>query len=204
MMNIVRQRARLTRLAVERFDRLSDRNVAWSDQENVAIVFQPRNENFLVEVQDNYKVIGSVYRCLHEAFNALTRTYAIFFCVFVYSEVTVHSMQLFVNTSDVNRLSGIFVTAGNCVIDIMLLVICESITYEFQRLQCMINSFYYKEKLSTLRVATKRLLYQYAHRERKVDCGFFDLDIALLPVLYTFISLFVFAMFGSPFNIEQL
>lgn len=99
---IIWQRLQLTRRAVERFDKLSNRNVAWSDRVTVAIVVQPRNENFLTEVHDNYKVIGSVY----ETFSTVTQLHAMYFCVYLLAEITVYSFQIFCTTTDANRRDG--------------------------------------------------------------------------------------------------
>ena len=180
------------------------RDSAWSDRVTVAIVVQPRRENFLTEIHDNYKLIGSLYRCLYETFSTVAQCYVMFFCVYVQAEVTGCSVHLFYNASDPNRSNGISVTVASLMANIMVLIMCQSINCEFQKLQCLLNNFYHKKSLANLQGITKRLVYQYGHRERKVDCGFFDLDLTLLPVLYDFGSLLFVALLDTPNKGEDL
>ena len=147
--------------AVEKLHKLSDKNVAWIDR--VTIVVQPRSENFLTEVHDNYKLIGSIYRCLYETFNTVTQFYVMFFCVYVRAQVTAYSVHLFFNAYDPNRNNGNFHTVATFALNIMLLTMCQSIEWKFQRLQSLINTFYYKKSLANLQAIIKRLVYQYTY-----------------------------------------
>ena len=166
---IIWQRLQLTRRAVERFDKLSNRNVAWSDRVTVAIVVQPRNENFLTEIHDNYKVIGSVY----ETFSTVTQLHAMYFCVYLLAEITIYSFQIFYTTTDANRRDGTLFAIITRFDDIMLLAMCECITREFQRLQSLIHGLYYKSGLRNVRDCTRRTVYRYGHVEKKFDSAFF-------------------------------
>ena len=175
-----------------------------SDRVTVAVVVQPRSENFLTEIHNNYKVIGSLYRCLYETFSTVSQFYVTFFCVYIHVQVVGYPVHLFYNASDKNRRNGIFVTVASFAYNIMMLVTCQSIDCDFQRLQCMINSFYHKKSLANLQAITKRLIYEYAHRDRKVDCGFFDLDLTLLPIAYDFMSLLFVTLLGTPIEAEDV
>ena len=75
-----------------------------------------------------------------------------FFCVYLCSEITVAAMHLFYNIVDADRGSSILPTVVNWASDVLLLIICESITCEFQRLQCLINTFVLQAKSMQLTV----------------------------------------------------
>ena len=99
--------------------------VAWSDRVTVAIVVQPTSENFLTEIQEHYKVIGSMYRCLYDTFSAVTQFYVMFFYTYIYSLVMLYSMLLFYDTSDTNSSNIIFATIAGFVVDVLVLAMCQ-------------------------------------------------------------------------------
>lgn len=196
IINVIRQRVRLTRRAAEKFDRFSDTSVAWSDRVIVPVIFQPRRENVSTELNDRYKIIVSVYRCMYDVFWAIKQLYTIYFRVYICLLCFVYSMKIFysavVHHWDYGSFSYI-----NMAVDVLLVIICGSVTSEFQRLGTLINSLYYKREIKSLRHITRRMVYESASREATFNLGLFELDVTLLPIIYDVASLFAFALFGS-------
>ena len=188
LMYILWQRVRLACRAADRYDKLSDSKVAWKDHVIVPRLVQPSSGDYSTELRDSFMTVTCVYRLVYRTFGTLKRLYA------TYVIVVSYSLEIFYGIIEGMTPLKIVIFIS-CVVSAMPLFICQSIGSE---VQCFIHRFYHKSKLRNVRNCTKLLVYEYAHQEKTFDCGLFEVDTSLLCTLYDFISLFVFAMIGSP------
>lgn len=194
MTNIIRQRVRLARDVVEKFDRVSDRNVAWSKAVTVSVVAYPDSGNFLTDVRHNYEIFCNIYECVTEAFHTLRKLYANYLCFYTFAAICAYSVDLFYNIVETRRPDFILITVACITVDVMPVFMSESIDSELQTVFVLMNGLLYKQGLRNLRGDMKRWICKFGHRERKFDCGFFNVDTRLLFITYQIITLLVFNM----------
>lgn len=191
---ILKQRLRHVRCAFEMFAARNKRNVAWSDCASVAVVGQPRDGNFLTEMRDTYRLIGSLYRITYETWVTVSQLYSVYFCYYILALIIWISLQIIFTTIDKSIEYFVFSVAMWIFIYVVILFIYESITSEFKILQDTLNDFYYKTSLNKMRNETLLLVYQSAHRENKFDCGFVKVEFAMFYIIIDFTSLIVFSV----------
>lgn len=190
---IIRQRVQLARCAAENFDKVSDRNVAWSSQVSVRVVTCTRSGNFLTEVCDSYQVVCSIYRCIYDTVLTVRQLYAAFLCQYICGIIVWYSVDIINNTTDWSRETFLFVTAANLFVDIIHLFLCHTVASELRGVQIVLTSFYYKRELQNLRYDTKLLICEIYQSEERFDCGLFVVDLKSTFMLYHFITLLTFS-----------
>lgn len=203
---IIGQRVQLICCAVDNFDKLTDRNVAWSERVTLSVVGHPRSANYLTEVHENYKTICTVYRCINDTFRNARQLYSVFFFLYAFELILWYSIEivdpytifpLYIPVLHVAKNNLLFIDGLFFVIDMIPMFICESICYKLKTLETTMNRLYYKRGLKNLRSSVENLSHQFLHRETKFNCRFFNVDFKLFLIYCDFISLLVFALLGT-------
>lgn len=81
---VVSQRVRLTRRAVESFNKRSDRKDAWRGDVTVSVVLYSNTVNYLAALNHCYKSVIKMYRCVYETYGFLRQlcsTFSASICV---------------------------------------------------------------------------------------------------------------------------
>lgn len=180
------------RRAVDRFDKVSDRNVAWSSRVNVGA--DSASGSYLTDVRDNYNTMCAAYRCAYEAFYAMKRLFATFVCIYMCTVITWYSAQIIHISSYEHKAVYVSITLAFFVLDVIPLFVLQSITSDLQTIHRSINGFYFKNTLQNLQQKTRLLLFASGHCELNFNCYFFDAEIALLSFICELVALLVFAV----------
>lgn len=196
IMRIIQQRVNLIYSAVEELERLSESNTAWCHHQLTVSFGQYRWHNdFIKEMHNNYATIHSIQQCIFEVFNTVRELYAEYFLTHTFGIIGIYSIHLFYNTTDKSESTFFILITVICFItDILPIFICESITSELQCLYLFINRLYYKRGLKNLQNDMKNWIHHFGYQEKKYDCGFFNIDISFLYILFNCITLLLLAM----------
>ena len=169
------------------------RDSAWSARVPVAAVGRlPRDGDFVAEMRNTYKLIGSLYRVTYESFLFVNRLYSAYFRYYIFALIWWLSIQIISTAKDKNMETFVLSVTVWVLMDMVVLFAYASITSELKTLQGMFNWFCYKSSLNKARNETLALLCQSAHRDNKFDCGFFDIDFTKFSFIVDFVPLIVF------------
>lgn len=138
------------------------------------------------------------YHCMYEIVYTVRKLYSIYFCSHFVLTIIWFSVEIIVretNGRNEKRLLFVFFQSYLLFDGSMVVLMCETITWELRRLQATFNRQYYKQGMKHLRNGI--LIYHSAHQDQYFNCGVFELNFALLVIVCDFVSLLVFAMWGS-------
>lgn len=193
VINIVRQRVKLTRHVFETFSKLFDRNFAWNETLTISSIARPATGNCLTQMNDNFKTIVSVYRSIYESFQTSRQLYSMFFTLFIFGLTMFHSKEIINYTAEKNNEFLLYISAAFLVADMIPLCICESIASELNKLGGLLTSFYYEKYMKSLKDTVRLMICEFAHSHKKFDCGFLSVGYTVILHVLDCISLIVFS-----------
>lgn len=93
-----------------------------------------------------------------------------------------------------NNVFLYFLYLLNTLNDVVLIFICLRLSSEVQNMCVIIRSFYTKKTLVNLKSSIRHWMYNCAHSDTNLNCGFLDLDFSIIPLLFDMITLLVFTL----------
>lgn len=205
---IVKQRLSTVRRALKKIENTEDQvqmTVAWVRNEtpdrSIDDIIRRRliRRGLITRNRENiYKHIRIISSCLNEVFCKLNEFYVYFFrCNFVaFVFFTAISSAFTVLKTDYKQ--NVMITGVVIVEEFIAIWLCSGVTRELREIDKQLSRRYLTHQLentsaSNVRV-TEKHLYQCAHRRKDFDCGYVTVDMKLIPILYDFVTLFLFAM----------
>lgn len=188
---IIQQRVSLFRKALLKFDELSDRNVAWSDRVSISVVGGVERDNFLTETKYFYKQINTMHYCLFDAFKTAGDFYTTLIFMWACILILSYSEVFIADAIAKKYLPAVSFLLLIILHDISFICFCSRITSELRNINSTVIAFYYKTTLTNLRADIKNWIYRCGHEDKKLNCGYFDLDFSIISLLFNLIFLLV-------------
>lgn len=196
LLHRVKKRMVRLRRAVEESEIRSGRRLAWTC-EKTAVIQITGIENAVMERLNYLNKVKQVDRCLYDAFCSIKIFYSNFFCLQVILFVLGCSIILSFCAFNKKFLYLVCILAWFTSVQNFSVALCMFIQSEFQTIQAVVNKEYWtineKYFAMILRNMSKWQL-RCVCMDRRFDCGYFKINIKLLPLLLDFVSLFIFTI----------
>lgn len=180
------QRMGLVYIALVKLDKLSKREVAWTDNVIVSIM---NNQERIAEIHYYYTKIYNSYCCLYEAYQSTREFYTSFICINIYFTIASYSLVVIVCVIFKTDLICSFGLLYGLVKLILPALASSCLGKKIDRITGLFNRLRYRKQLKSLKGDMNKW-----QSDSVFDCEYFRLDISVLYFVLNFISLFVFAI----------
>lgn len=197
----IKQRITLLRDVIDKEDNFGGgddmRRIAWRSpgRVTVTIVGNLYAADAMTDRQNYFTKLNQIYTCLHDAYLDMSRFYKPFFCmqlvVFIVIVAFSLSMHFMVSLSPEFISYAVLLTSLECT----SLLLSFFVKFGFASLETAMSIG--RSRYLTAGDDPGIETYLWPHHEHTFDCGYFQIDISLLYIVYDFVSLCYFAMVDS-------
>lgn len=194
----VKKRMTRFRRAVGRIEEFFAREIAWDSVVTVSVVVDtPREENFTTQKEKYFVEVQKLNNCMFETLQGVRKFYEHYFLFQVLFYILKKSILLLLCAVERMPLYSMCFVGWNTLLMVVSVILSVNIQYEFQAVQILVKKFYWSKKLKHVdprRTTVKKLWIQSIHRDHIFDCGFFDVDVSVLKIVFNFLLYLFFAM----------
>lgn len=198
--NMIFQRLRILRCAIENAGKYRKRNIAWIDVRRVSFVDCIRPETEKQETMHYFKSLKLIHECIFDAFSSVEQFFSFlisinFVCTLIFSAV---NLMFFVASDEFPSVEFVLFIFREVFSAVLPILFCQSATWEFERILIHIVNIEYDKELKFIRNFIRKWCYQqWLLGEYKINCKYFLMDSSLIPYRFNIICLIFFALVNS-------
>lgn len=200
VMNTLKQSVQLIHQAVETMGKGNNRLTAWGESSGV-LIHEHRRRGFINDKEFRLKELRYLYMCINEAFHGVKQFYSLFISVHFSVYIYTCSLQLYRSLLHLQYSTFAFHAFKAVISAVIPMYVCVSATSQLRKTDSCINNFFSTKRLyKTARSRNVNWVYACAHRNARVSCGFFDIDLPLMSIVFNFVVMLLTTMFSANYE----
>lgn len=200
LMNALKQRIQLICQAVETMAKGNNRFTAWAEC-SVFSMYEHRIRELVNDKEFRLKELRYLYMCINEAFHSVKQFYSLFISVHFSVYIYTCSLQLYRSLLHLQYSTVAFHAFKAVMSAVLPMYVCVSATAQFRKTDSCINNFFSTQRrYKTARSRNVNWVYECAHRNTRVSCGIFDIDLPLMSMVLNFVVMLLTTMFSANYE----
>ena len=137
-----------------------------------------------------------IYSCIFESYVNIKQFYKAFYVCQLFVLIFVASVYYVIIIINEHSIVEFVLCVANIAgIKIVILCLAVCITNELQRTHNLLKRLYYENRFRHNQTTFRRWIIEYSHRDTAFDRRYFLISFSVLPIVFNFVSLLVFAGF---------
>lgn len=197
LLYIVQERTLYFLRALDKIKEIFAREFAWDSDLTVSVVDTLREDTSATRLEKYFTSIQKIDTCICEAFRLINNFYKDYFVLHAIFYVLKTSRLLFLSVVQRIPLYYVGFLSWYTLFVISSSAFCANIRFQLQTVQILRNKFCWLSKFKTFEPAdvyVRKWFIQETHKDRIFDCGYFEIDLNILAILFNFVVLLLFTM----------